>query len=252
MRRQMVDASKRARILVWWMEVDAPPATVVADWRSCLDAAEQLQADRFHFDQDRSTYIAAHWLIRNALASVGGLPPTDWRFIAEQYGKPEIDPVLGRPDLRFNLSHSRGFVACAIATGAAVGIDVETLSRKHGGLDIADRFFTPSEVAILHATASSQQREAFFRLWTLKEALIKATGEGLHRPLDSFSFSLDPTAVRFHPADADEAAKWTFVEHRPTPRHALALAIRQPSAQPVSLSICRVSGQPAKMVIDCM
>jgi 4'-phosphopantetheinyl transferase len=246
----MVEASKR--ILVWWMEIDAPPATVVADWRSCLDAAEQVRADRFHFDEDRTTYIAAHWLIRNALASVGGLPPTDWRFIVERHGKPEIDPVLGRPDLHFNLSHARGLVACAVATGATIGIDVETLSRKHVGLEIADRFFTPSEVAILRAAASGQQLEAFFRFWTLKEALIKATGEGLHRPLDSFSFSLDPTLVRFDPADSDEAAKWTFVEHRPTPGHMLALAIRQPSAGPVSLSICRRPGQPAKMVIDCM
>jgi 4'-phosphopantetheinyl transferase len=248
----MVGASKRAEILVWWMQVDDPPATVVAQWRCSLDAAEQVRADRFHFDRDRSAYIAAHWLIRNALASVGGLPPPDWHFIAEQHGKPEIDPALGRPDLRCNLSHASGLVACAVATGATIGIDVETFSRKHAGLDLADRFFSPSEVAILRATASDRQRETFFRLWTLKEALIKATGEGLHRALDSFSFLLDPTSVRFHRADAGEAAKWTFVEHRPTPDHALALAIRQSSPQPVSLSICRVSGQPANMVIDCM
>jgi 4'-phosphopantetheinyl transferase len=68
---------------------------------------------------------------------------------------------------RFNLSHSRGCVACAVATGMTIGIDVETLSRKHGGLDIADRFFSPSEVAILHGTASNQQLQTFFRLWTL-------------------------------------------------------------------------------------
>jgi 4'-phosphopantetheinyl transferase len=246
----MAEASKK--ILVWWMEVDDPPVTVVADWLSCLDAVEQARAERFYFDKDRSTFIAAHWLIRNALASVGGLPPTDWRFIAERHGKPAIDPVLGRPDLHFNLSHSRGLVACAVTTGAMIGIDVETLSRKHVGLDIADRFFTPSEVAILHGAALDQQLEAFFRFWTLKEALIKATGEGLHRPLDSFSFSLDPTLVRFHPTDSDEAAKWTFVEHRPTPGHMLALAIRRPSASPVSLSMCRGSGRPAKMIIDCM
>jgi 4'-phosphopantetheinyl transferase len=246
----MVDVSKRAKILVWWMEADGRPAAVVADWFSCLDAAERVQADRFYFDEDRSTYIAAHWLIRNALASVGGLPPKDWRFVSGQHGKPEIDPALGGLDLCFNLSHSRGFVACAVATGTTIGIDVETLSQKHGGLDIADRFFSPSEVAILRGTASNRQLETFFRLWTLKEALIKATGEGLHRPLDSFSFSLDPTSVRLHSADAEEAANWTFAEHRPTPGHELALAIRQPAAGPVSFSIRRVAGQSTETVFD--
>src|SRR5258708_28876782 len=93
----MVEASKR--ILVWWMEVDAPPATVVADWRCCLDAAEQVRADRFYVDEDRTTYIAAHWLIRSALASVGGLPPADSRFVATDHGQPAIVPVLVRPDL---------------------------------------------------------------------------------------------------------------------------------------------------------
>jgi 4'-phosphopantetheinyl transferase len=248
----MVDALKLGKIMVWWMQLDAPPAAVIEGWRHCLGAAEQAQADRFYFAEDRYTYIAAHWLIRNALTSVDGLPQTDWRFIAEKYGKPTIDPALGRPDLRFNLSHSRGFAACAIAIGATIGIDVEMLSRKQGGLDIAERFFSPSEVAILRGTASNQQLEMFFRLWTLKEALIKATGEGLHRPLDSFSFSFDPTVVRFHPEDAGEAAKWTFVEHRPTPSHALALAIRQPLFRPVSLSIRRVCWPPARTFIDPM
>jgi 4'-phosphopantetheinyl transferase len=240
----MAKASEPSKILVCWMEVDHPPATVVANWRAHLDAAEQAQADRFHFDDDRSTYIAAHWLIRNALTSVDGLAPTDWRFTVEEYGKPAIDPALGRHDLRFNLSHVRGFVACAVTTSTTIGIDVETLSPKHGGLDVADRFFSPSEGAILRATASDQQLLTFFRLWTLKEALIKATGEGLHRPLDSFSFSLDPTTIRFHPEDADEAVNWTFVEHRPTPSQVLALAIRQPLVPSGSLAIRRVSGQP--------
>jgi 4'-phosphopantetheinyl transferase len=227
--------------MVWYMEVDTPPATVIAEWRVCLDAAEQVQADGFYFDEDRSTYIAAHWLIRNALAAIGGLPPTDWRFVAAKRGKPEIDPALGRPDLRFNLSHTRGLVACAVGLGTTIGIDVETLSRKRPGLDIAHRFFSPSEVAILRGTAQNQQSHTFFRFWTLKEALIKATGEGMHRALNSFSFSLDPASITFHPDNADEAAKWKFIELQPTSRHLLALAVRQSTARPLNLSIRRVS-----------
>jgi len=229
--------SKPVELAVWWMELGSPPAAVMAQWRAVLDGAEQAQADRFHFEEDRSTYTAAHWLVRNALASVGGLAPADWRFIAEKRGKPAIDLALGRPELRFNLSHTRGFVACAVGVGGEIGIDVEALTRTPAGLDISERFFSPSEVAVLRGTPPDRQRDTFLRFWTLKEAFIKATGEGLGRGLDSFSFSLDPVAISFHPGDAEEPARWTFIERRPTPRHLLALAVRHPAASPVKLTV---------------
>jgi 4'-phosphopantetheinyl transferase len=215
-----------ADVHVWWMASETPAADDLARWRASLDAAECTRADRFHFATDRSTYMAAHWLLRNALASVGGLPAQEWRFVSGRHGKPAIDPALGRPDLAFNLSHTRRFVACAIGCHGMIGIDIEELSRRPD-LDIADNFFSPSEVAFLRRQPRERQHETFLRFWTLKEALIKATGEGLHRPLDSFSFSLDPVSIAFHPGDGEEAAKWAFHEIRPTPRHLLALALRR-------------------------
>jgi 4'-phosphopantetheinyl transferase len=234
----MVCASNPGEVAVWWMGLGSPSAAVIAQWRVCLNAAEQAHADRFRFQEDRWTYIAAHWLIRTALASIGGLPPADWRFVVEKLGKPRIDPTLGRPELRFNLSHTRGFVACAVCVGSEIGIDVEALTRRRTGLDIAERFFSPSEVAILRGAPPDQQPDMFFRFWTLKEAFIKATGEGLSRALDSFSFSLDPISISFRPGGADEQTQWQFIEQRPTPRHFLALAVRRPATCPVTLTVC--------------
>jgi 4'-phosphopantetheinyl transferase len=227
---------KSGEVRVWWMKLDAPPAGVVARWRSCLDASEQAQAVRFHFREDRETYIAAHWLIRTALASVGGLPPADWRFVAEKLGKPRIDPSIGPPELKFNLAHSRGFVACAITLGNEIGIDVESLDRGQSGLDVAAHFFSPVEVAILRGTTPERQHEAFLRFWTLKEAFIKATGEGLSRPLDSFSFALDPVSISFRQDQTDDPTGWQFIECRPTAQHLLALAIERPQVTPVTLT----------------
>jgi 4'-phosphopantetheinyl transferase len=228
---------KSGEVAVWWMKLDAPPPEVIARWCSCLDKSERAQAERFHFREDRDTYIAAHWLVRTALASVGGLPAADWRFVVEKLGKPGIDPALGQPELRFNLSHSRGFVACAVTVGSEIGIDVEALSRRQSGLDIAEHFFSPLEVAILRGMTPDRQHEAFFRFWTLKEAFIKATGEGLSRALDSFSFALDPISISFSQGHADRARGWQFIEYRPTAQHLLALAIERPATCPVSLTV---------------
>jgi 4'-phosphopantetheinyl transferase len=233
----MNDGVKAGEVAVWWMNFDSPPVGVVGRWRSCLDPSERAQAERFHFREDRETYIAAHWLVRTALASVGGVSPGDWRFVAERLGKPGIDPALGRPELKFNLAHSRGFVACAVTLGSEIGIDVEAISSRHSGLDIAAHFFSPAEVAILRATAPDRQHEVFLRFWTLKEAFIKATGEGLSRPLDSFSFVLDPVAISFSQDQTDKAARWQFIEVRPTAQHLLALAIERTEAIPASLTV---------------
>jgi 4'-phosphopantetheinyl transferase len=220
-------------IAVWWMELSAPSADVMARWRTCLDPAEQAQADRFHFEEDRSTYTAAHWLVRNALAAVGGAPPAAWRFVIERKGKPRVDPAAGLPELRFNLSHTRDLVACVINLDTEVGIDVETLDRKSADLAIAKRFFSATEFTLLRDTPPDRQHDTFFRLWTLKEAFIKATGEGMSRGLDSFSFTLDPVSISFRPQGTDEPTQWTFIEQRPTPGHLLAIAARYP--EPVKL-----------------
>jgi 4'-phosphopantetheinyl transferase len=232
-------------ILMWLMEVDAPAPALLDGWRASLDTDELTRADRFYFAADRATYIAAHWLLRTALADAGALPAAAWRFAKERHGKPCIDPALGHPGLTFNLSHTKGLVACAVATDADIGIDVELIAPRRAGLDIAGRYFSAAESALLGATAPQHQTQTFFRLWTLKEALIKATGEGLQRPLDSFSFALDPIAIAFHPDDPSEAGRWLFREDRPTAHHAHALAIRQPSPRPIQISTrhVRVAGE---------
>ena len=221
--------SSQGEIALWWMPCGAPPRALTVQWSACLDSGELAQADRFRFDEDRWTYMAAHWLLRHALASVGHLPPKEWKFVADPKGKPRLDRALGLHDLSFNLSHTRGFVACAVGFGGMIGIDVEARTRRPPDLDIAERFFSAPEVAILRGAPPDLKLEVFLRFWTLKESFIKATGEGLSRALDSFSFSLDPVAIAFDPDDADEAAKWRFIELQPTPDHLLALAVRPAS-----------------------
>ena len=215
--------------LVWWMAIEAREGDMIARWREALDRAEQERADRFYFPEDRVTYIGAHALKRRLLATVGDLPPSAWRFTVGPYGKPEIDPALDRRRLRFNLSHTRGLVACAVAIDDDLGLDVEAGDRVRDGIDIAGRFFAPAEVVLLRATAEAQRADAFVRIWTLKEAYIKATGRGLSCPLDSFAFGLDPIGISFPTDVGDDPSNWQFVQSRPTSRHFMALALRRQS-----------------------
>jgi 4'-phosphopantetheinyl transferase len=231
-------------IHVWLLEIDAPPPALLAEWRRCLDPDELARAARFHFERDRIIYTAAHWLLRSALSEAGALPAAAWRFATGPHGKPRIDPALGHDALSFNLSHTKGLVGCAITNGAEIGIDVELMEPRRSELDIAEHYFSATEVALLRAMPPAQHMRTFFRLWTLKEALIKTTGEGLERALDSFSFAFDPVTVAFHPDDAAEAARWTFWELEPSAHHAMALAIRQDTPQPMRLvtTFLRIGG----------
>ena len=83
--------------------------------------------------------------------------------------------------------------------------------------------------------------DAFFRLWTLKEAFIKATGEGLGRSLQSFGFALDPIAVTFPGAAVGEPDEWQFLQTRPTARHVVAAAVRRVDGPPVSFAPAAVA-----------
>ncbi|MGJ4939173.1 4'-phosphopantetheinyl transferase family protein [Bradyrhizobium sp. HKCCYLS1011] len=240
--------AERNDIQLWLMQVEAPLPALLARWRICLDEQECARADRFYFDVDREIYIAAHWLLRYALSRAAPLAPEAWQFTTERYGKPSIAPALSSLGVTFNLSHTKGLVACAVGHGIEMGVDVERIAPERAELDIAERYFSADEVALMRAAPLAQRTQTFFRFWTLKEALIKATGEGLNRALDSFSFSFNPTAVRFHPDDPTEAARWRFIEDQPTPNHALAMAIRSGPPQTV-VSVSRVHIENGEMTI---
>jgi 4'-phosphopantetheinyl transferase len=216
--------------MLWWAIVDAPPADVVARWLATLDERERVQAGRFRIAADRDTYIAAHALTRALLSHVERRPPGAWRFVAARGGKPEVDPALGPLRTRFNLSHTRGLVACAAALDNEIGLDAECEERDTSELDLARRFFAPEEVALLQGLPPERRRRVFFRIWTLKEAYIKATGQGLACPLDAFAFSLDPIAIRFRRDIADDPANWRFAQFQATWKHVIAVAAGPPAA----------------------
>ena len=226
---------------VRWLALDAVAPGAWPELASLLDDAERGRAARFHFDHDRHAFIAAHALTRTMLSVGVPRPPADWRFTTGENGKPEIVSDPGVPPLRFNLSHTRGLVAVALTLTHDVGIDVEALDPKRIGLDLAERFFAPAEVALLRATPQQDLTETLFAIWTLKEACIKATGQGLSLPLDAFSLRLDPLAVDFSETTGETAAHWLLRRLSPTASHTLALALRHPAPATVGIGAAEIT-----------
>ena len=225
-------------VRVRWLEVDDTASTKLARWRDLLDEQEQARADRFRFARDRDVFIAAHALLRSMLSEATGVSPDTWRFSIGRYGKPAVADDSAAGGLRFNLTHTAGLAACAIARDD-IGVDVEAAERRVD-LDLAERFFAPSEVLAVRSAAPERRTELFFRFWTLKEAFIKATGEGLNRRLASFSFTLDPVRISFHPLDAldpckEDPEQWQFAEYRPRQDRPLAMALRRSATRPCGL-----------------
>jgi 4'-phosphopantetheinyl transferase len=233
-----------ATVRVRWLVVDGDKRPDLVRWRGMLDSEELARADRFRFDADRNIYTAAHALARRMLSEATGLPTMTWRYVLGEFGKPALAPNFSKLNLQFNISHTRGLVACAIAYND-VGVDIERVDQEID-LGIAHSYFSPEEVRALVSAPQSQQVKMFFRFWSLKEAFIKATGEGLRRPLDSFSLSPGPLQIAFHPARnyhtcRDDPAEWQFWEWLPTNDSVASLAVRSSRT-----SAIRLDARPAR------
>ena len=147
------------------------------------DAARRERIDRMHFEKDKYLSLGAGVLLRKALNDLGFDAVPDLAYGA--HGKPYFPDL---PELHFNLSHSGTKVLCAVSD-RSIGCDAEKIGSYNEKL--VRRFFHPEECTLLlSAPDASAQTELFYRLWTLKESFLKATGLGLSLPLDSFAVCL--------------------------------------------------------------
>jgi 4'-phosphopantetheinyl transferase len=202
---------------------------LLASYQALLSSEERVRCQRFHFAKDRHQYLVAHALARTMLSRHADVRPEDWTFTTNSYGRPEIAGPEGAPPLRFNLSHTTGLVACAVALDREVGVDVENMTRPGEYVEMARRYFAPSEAAHVESLPIEHQQETFFAYWTLKESYIKARGMGLALPLADFAFQLEPgqpVHITFTASIEDNPSSWRFEQHRPGRQHQMALAVR--------------------------
>lgn len=174
-------------------------------WRAALDfGTEQEQPltallapdelariDHIIAPGKRRQHACAMGLLRLVLGHCLDADPVSLAFEYEPRGKPRLAGAHA-DRLQFNLSHSGGWILIAAALEYPVGIDVERIKATRGHDAIARRFFSPAECAALESFPESRRAEAFYRCWTAKEAVLKATGAGLSFPLDQCEILADP------------------------------------------------------------
>jgi 4'-phosphopantetheinyl transferase len=156
-----------------------------------LSEAERKRARRFAFIRDTRRFIVRRARLRQLLGARLGVRPESVELESGARGKPVLANAR-RHSLRFNMSHCEDLAVYAFTSGSEVGIDVEALRPLSDADAIAARFFSRRENAAYQALLPCDRPLGFFQCWTRKEAFVKALGEGLSHPLDSFDVSLAP------------------------------------------------------------
>jgi 4'-phosphopantetheinyl transferase len=204
-----------------WSVRTAAPTSVIGHFEQVLSPDERDRAARFRFPHLRDSFILARGCLRLLLGRYLNVSPAGIQFRYGAKGKPSIDGV------DFNMSHSGGLAVFAFTRGCELGVDVEKMRPLDDMQNIANRFFCREEAMELMSLPPEQREHAFFLCWTRKEAYIKAVGDGLSVPLDSFRVTLKPleSAQFLHIAQDPQVAKgWTLHNFQLNSGYAAALA----------------------------
>ena len=185
---------------------------------------EQEHAAQLRRPEDQLAFAAGRTLVRRMLSVYAVPPATGWRFERTRFGKPTLARSSGEPDLRFNLSHTQGMVVAVTAVARDVGVDAAFLNERVDLQGIADMYFSNEEAHLLRKQAADQQRETFFALWTLKEAYLKARGEGLSQSRAACAFTLEPLSMQLPKQAATRVEDWFLWRARLLPLHCVAVA----------------------------
>ena len=219
------------QIHIWQANLNLDSSTL-QKLQIILSEDEKLRADRFYFPADKNHYLAARGILRSILAGYLDTNPELIKFTYTPQGKPYIvndnreNSVKHRnKGIQFNLSHSQNLALYAIAIDRPVGIDLEYCRPLTDALALAKRWFLPSEYQQL--LAQTNQETCFLRLWTAKEAYLKATGMGLPG-LSTVEISItsdNSLQLKTINNSQELARKWSLLELNPAPNYVGALAI---------------------------
>lgn len=147
-----------------------------ASRQAWLSSGERERAARYAFEHDRRRYVAARCALRERLAADTGLSPDRLRIVADAFEKPRL---LGRTDCQFNLSRREDWALLGISRAGEIGVDFELLHAVDKVDALAQAHFSAAEFDAFRGLVPESKDKVFLRVWTRKEACLKALGTGL-------------------------------------------------------------------------
>lgn len=167
---------------LWRATLSSGPADLM-ELRSVLSPDERARADRFRAVGDRARFVAARGALRRILARYTGERPEDLIFSYGRWGKPRLEPAARANPIEFNVSHSGQIVLIAFAVGRRLGVDVEEiLPMAENDERLSRSWLSELELSEMSTMDAPARTQAFYSLWTRREAYLKARGEGLSLP----------------------------------------------------------------------
>jgi 4'-phosphopantetheinyl transferase len=197
------------RVDLWYLRMDDPDLPV-PQLEGLLAPGERERADQFRFEHLRRNYILSRGSLRVLCSRYLKTHPASIPIRYGPNGKPELEPGC---ELRFNLSHSGALTIFAFACSLELGVDVERVRAIQDIEAVTRRFFCPEEAADVLGTPEAERAHVFHTCWTRKEAFIKATGDGLSTPLDSFRVTVkdhEAACLKHINFNEDEGRRWTL------------------------------------------
>jgi len=179
--------------------------------RTVLDAEETGRCKAFRTPLLQSRFAVSHGGVRHVLGRYLEMSADQVPIERDSLGK----PIVRKSPLVFSISHSEGLAVCAVAVGGRLGVDIEAIRPMPDAVALARGNFSASEIAEFLAVPEDLRSQVFLTAWTRKEAFVKATGEGLGRPLDSFDVSIGETARMVRVPGDLAPGEWSMASFEP-------------------------------------
>lgn len=193
-----------------------------------LCPTEKARAARLKVAKARAQFIITRAVLRQLLANYLGIAPRALAFTAGPCGKPALSPHWQQKRIEFNVSHAADYALLALGLDHRLGVDIESVERQVDYRALANRFFSAAEQAAFKKLPAGAACAAFYRVWSRKEACLKATGQGLAGGLSGFSVPLGQTPVQTRVRGAtDTGSDWFIYNVIAPPGYQTALVTDQ-------------------------
>jgi len=207
----------RPEVELWTVDLAAQEL----DEPDVLSADERLRLGRITHAPARRAYLRGRVALRRILAGCLDCDPGTIVFRYGPNGKPALADDVS--DLQFNVSHSGSLCLVAVTRQRAVGLDVEAVVARRDHRALARRFFTPAEQDLLETT--QEPAKMFVRLWTLKEAAVKARGLKLLQGLDRFECLMADGVLSVMDRKSEEGELWSSRQWQCAPGFQAAIVV---------------------------